>query len=124
MKQLFFGRKSPARKRPDSRSLQMRDRTRRSFVERLEDRHLLTGMPFGALADDTAEYMLGDVYVNVVLMESDSSMAPFDVSSENWNSTEKAEVKSRITDGLKWWEDTVDQIQDQVPNNQGRHGLL
>ncbi|MFN0021810.1 MAG: dockerin type I domain-containing protein [Pirellulaceae bacterium] len=102
----------------------MRERTRRSFVERLEDRNLLTGMPFGALPDDTAEYMLGDVYVNVVLMESDSSVAPFDVSTENWTAAEKASVKSRITDGLKWWEDTLDRIQDQVPNNQGRHGLL
>ncbi|MCE9529054.1 MAG: hypothetical protein K8R36_23650 [Planctomycetales bacterium] len=102
----------------------MRHRTRRSFVERLEDRNLLTGMPFGALPDDTAEYMLGDVYVNVVLMESDSSMAPFDVSTEDWTASEKADVKTRITDGLKWWEDTLNQIQDQVPDNQGRHGLL
>lgn len=118
MKQLLFGRKSPARKRQDARSLQSRKRTRRSFVERLEDRNLLTGMPFGALPDDTAEYMLGDVYVNVVLMESDSSMAPFDVSTEDWTASEIASVKSRITEGLKWWEDTL----DAMPNV--RDGLL
>src|SRR5438552_610911 len=107
MKQFFFGRKSPLRKHKDSRSLFKRNRARRSFLERLEDRNLLTGMPYGALPDDTGEYMLGDVYVNVVLMESDSSMAPFDVSTEDWNSTEIASVKSNIAAGLKWWEDTL-----------------
>lgn len=122
MKQFLFGRKSPARKRQDNRALALRKRTHRSFVERLEDRNLLTGMPYGALPDDTGEYMLGDVYVNVVLMESNSSMAPFDVSTENWTASEIADVKSRISEGLKWWEDTLDQLQDTLPD--GRHGLL
>ena len=122
MKQLLFGRKSPARKRLDASSQKSRKRTRRSFVERLEDRDLLTGMPFGALPDDTAEYMLGDVYVNVVLMESDSGMAPFDVSTENWTASEIADVKTRISDGLKWWEDSLDKLQDTIEG--GRHGLL
>ena len=30
------------------------------------------------MPDDTGEYMLGDVAVNVVLMESDPTMAPYD----------------------------------------------
>lgn len=118
MKQFFFGRKSPLRKPRDPRSLYTRDRARRSFLERLEDRNLLTGMPYGALPDDTGEYMLGDVYVNVVLMESDSSMAPFDVSTENWTASEIASVKANIAAGLKWWEDTL----DAIPNV--RDGLL
>src|SRR5436190_17339274 len=118
MKQFFFGRQSPARLRPDPNSAHRRDRARRSFLERLEDRNLLTGMPFGALPDDTAEYMLGDVYVNVVLMESDSSLAPFDTSTENWTAAEISSVKSNIAAGLKWWEDTLDAIPDV------RDGLL
>lgn len=110
MKQLFFGRKSTAAARRDARFRHLRKRARRSFLERLEDRALLTGMPYGALPDDLGEYMLGDVYVNVVLMESDSSLAPFDTSTENWTSSEIAGVKSRITEGLKWWEDTLDMM--------------
>lgn len=114
----FFGLKSSLRSRRDAQSLHSHKRCRRSFVERLEDRNLLTGMPFGALPDDTAEYMLGDVYVNVVLMESDASLAPFDSSTENWTLPEIASVKSNIAAGLKWWEDTL----DLIPNV--RDGLL
>ena len=118
MTQLSFGRKTPARPRREARSLHLHRRWRRSVLERLEDRNLLTGMPFGALPDDTAEYMLGDVYVNVVLMESNSNLAPFDVSTENWTASEISDVKSRVTDGLKWWEETL----DRMPNV--RDGLL
>lgn len=118
MKQLFFGQNRRLRSRRDTADARARSRSRRSFLERLEARNLLTGMPFGALPDDTAEYMLGDVYVNVVLMESNSSLAPFDVSTENWTAPEIAGVKSRIADGLQWWEDTL----DQLPNV--RDGLL
>ena len=110
MTQLSFGRKTPARTRREARSLHLHRRWRRSVLERLEDRNLLTGMPFGALPDDTAEYMLGDVYVNVVLMESNSSLAPFDVETEDWTASEIADVKARITDGLKWWEETLDRM--------------
>ena len=110
MTQLSFGRKTPARTCREARSLHLQRRSRRSVLERLEDRNLLTGMPFGALPDDTAEYMLGDVYVNVVLMESNSSLAPFDVETEDWTASEIADVKARITDGLKWWEETLDRM--------------
>ena len=47
---------------------------RRSGLESLEARRLLTGLPFGAAADDTGEYMLGDVLVTAVLLESDGSL--------------------------------------------------
>src|SRR3954469_9701984 len=118
----FFGLTIPAAARRDRRSHSSPQRRRRSFLEPLEDRNLLTGMPYGALPDDTGEYMLGDVYVNVVLMESDSGMAPFDVSTENWTSAEISDVKSRIADGLKWWQDTLDNLQDTLPDP--HHGLL
>lgn len=108
MKQFFFGRKRRTRHSRKTCSQHLLKHARRSFLERLEDRHLLSGMPFGALPDDTGEYMLGDVYVNVVLMESDSSLAPFDQETEDWTSSEIADVKGRIADGLKWWEDTLD----------------
>jgi hypothetical protein len=61
-----------------------RSRRKQAVFERFEDRNLLSGLPFGAMPDDTAEYMLGDIYVSVVLMESDSSLAPHDANKEDW----------------------------------------
>lgn len=103
---------------PRSLSRQAFLRPRRCLLERLEDRSLMTGMPYGALPDDTGEYMLGDVHVTVVLMESDSTMSPFDVSTEDWTAGEIADVKSRVTTGLNWWKETLDAMPDV------RDGLL
>jgi len=68
---------------------------------------MLASLPYGAMPDDTAEYMLGNVYVNVVFMESDSSLSPFDSSTENWTQAHRTETKQKIQDGLKWWQDTL-----------------
>ena len=86
------------------------------------------------MPDDTAEYMLGDVRVTVVLMESDNSIdngtitypnpnnpaSPFThtYTPENWNAGAIAAVKAKVTDGLNWWRDTL----DAMPNV--RDGLL
>jgi len=61
-------------------------------------------LPFGAAADDTAEFMLGEVLVTVVLMESDGSI---DANREDWTSTRIAAVKSTIETGLEWWEEAL-----------------
>jgi hypothetical protein len=87
------------------------------MLERLEDRSLLTALPFGAYPDDSAEYMLGDVQVTVVLMESDPSMEPQE-NSETWTGAAISAVKSNIQQGLDWWETTL----DNLPNV--RDGLL
>lgn len=94
-----------------------RDR-RRAWFECLEGRQLLASLPFGALPDDTGEYMLGDVIVSVVLMESDSSLSPFDANTENWTADLVASVKSQIESGLNWWSQTLDAMEDV------RDGLL
>ncbi len=60
--------------------------------------------PFGATLSDTTEYMMGDVWVTVVLLESDGSI---DAQTENWTDTEINQVKSEIQEGLQWWEDTL-----------------
>lgn len=73
----------------------------RFTFESLESRRTLSSVPFGASSLDTAEYMLGDVLVSVVLIESDGSK---DVNSENWTQAEKTTVKQRVEDGLNWWE--------------------
>ena len=60
--------------------------------------------PFGATWQDPSEFMLGDVYVNVVLLESAGEA---DASTEDWTATQISEVKAEIAEGLTWWEDTV-----------------
>lgn len=77
-------------------------------LERLEDRSLMAGLPYGALPNDTAEYMLGDVYVSVVLMESNGTGIN---NTENWTNPQIATVKSNITQGLAWWKETLGMAQ-------------
>lgn len=107
------------RKASNSRAqkLAQRKRARRAFLERLEDRSLLAALPYGAMPDDTGEFLLGDVHVTVVLMESDPSLAPRDnlpspqgigAPAENWTPAAIGAVKANIQAGLQWWKDTLD----------------
>jgi hypothetical protein len=63
------------------------------------------------MPDDTGEYMLGDIAVTVVLMESDPSAAPPgvtpDISTENWTPALIQETKTKVADGLAWWKTTL-----------------
>lgn len=61
-------------------------------------------VPYGATYQDTSEFMLGDVWVTVVLLESNGQV---DAQTENWTSTEISQVKSEVLEGLTWWEDTL-----------------
>jgi len=83
---------------------------RRLFVEALETRQLLASVPYGAMPDDTGEYLLGDVVVTVVLMDSNSSLAPRDPSTEsNWSSQEIQDVKTKVEAGFDWWKSLLAQ---------------
>lgn len=86
----------------------------RKQLESLESRNLLAAMPFGATAPDTGEYMLGDIYVTVVLMESDPTLSPNNVSTENWTPALIQDTKTKIDTGLHWWQDT---LKNEFPNN-------
>ncbi len=57
--------------------------------------------PYGATAQDNAEYMIGDVFVAVVLLESNGVTDP---NTEDWSAGRIAQVKSEIREGLDWWE--------------------
>ena len=81
-----------------------REIRRRLAIEQLEDRNLLSAVPFGAASEDTAEYMLGDVSVTLVLMESDGSIDP---SSEDWTHADIESVKQTVIEGLGWWEEAL-----------------
>lgn len=97
-------------------------------MELLEARTVMTALPFGALPDDTGEFMLGDVHVTVVLMESSNAIdnGTIEYSStsspprgptetityrpENWTQPAKDIVKQNILDGMNWWKEALDAL--------------
>lgn len=100
---LLFGRRRPAR----VATRRGRSSLRRLSYESLEDRRLLSAAPFGAYPDDTAEYMLGDVLVTVVLMESNTQISPVNKNTEDWTPGQIATVKQKVQQGVEWWEQTL-----------------
>ncbi len=82
--------------------------------ESLENRNLLSAAPFGAFPDDTAEYMLGDVLVTVVLMESNTNISAVNPNTENWTPAQIAAAKQKVQQGVQWWEQT---LAAQFPNS-------
>ena len=64
----------------------------------------MAARPFGALPADTGEYMLGDIAVTVVLMESTGAS---DSNTENWTPALIQQVKNKVQQGLGWWVDTL-----------------
>jgi len=81
--------------------------------ECLEDRTLLTAVPYGAAPDDTAEFMLGDVLVTLVLMESNSAS----LNTENWTGPAIDAVKQRVVEGMAWWEHTLSATYSDTPHS-------
>ena len=73
--------------------------------ESLESRQLLAAIPFGADSNDTAEFMLGDVLVTLVLFESDGTL---DANTETWTHDAVSRTKETVRQGLSWWEDLLD----------------
>jgi len=57
-------------------------------------------LPYGAGFYDTSEYMIGDIAVGIILLESNGSI---DVSTEDWTTIEESNVVSEIQAGLNWW---------------------
>jgi hypothetical protein len=64
----------------------------------------------GDTSGDTSEYMLGNVLLSVVLLESDGSIDP---DTENWTQTQKDLVRAEIQEGADWW---VSTLQRYFPN--------
>jgi len=84
--------------------------------ECLEDRTLLTAVPFGAAPDDTAEFMLGDVLVTVVLMESHGATTSINPNTEDWTVNAIEEVQRKVVEGLGWWEETLAVTHPDAPH--------
>ena len=58
--------------------------------------------PFGAGQYDTSAFMAGEIYVNVVLFESNGKT---DADTENWSKAEIAKVIDHIKNACAWWEE-------------------
>ena len=65
----------------------------------------LAAVPYGARASDTSEYMIGNVIVSLVLMESNGAIDP---SVASWTTTKINQVKTQVRRGLDWWENMFD----------------
>lgn len=77
---------------------------RRVFFESLEPRRLLASLPFGANANDTAEFMLGSVVVTPVFLESSGATDP---NIENWNSGDIQQTLDKIDQAMDWWVESL-----------------
>lgn len=73
-------------------------------MERLEPRWVRAGLPYGAVPNDTAEFMLGRVAVTPVLLESNGLI---DASTENWNPAHVADVTANLNEAFAWWKDLL-----------------
>lgn len=99
--------------RPEPRRLRSRSNValrRRLSVQPLEQRQMMaadTGLPTGAVTQDTGEFLLGRVAVTPIFLESDGSIDP---ESQNWTPEEIDEVLGRITEGVNWWADALDSL--------------
>jgi len=66
---------------------------------------MLAAAPHGAGVYSTSEYMIGNVWVTLVLMESNGAI---DLNELNWSSTQINNVKAQVREGLDWWETMFD----------------
>ncbi|TWU03248.1 Dockerin type I repeat protein [Neorhodopirellula pilleata] len=65
------------------------------------------GIPTGALPTDTGEFLLGRVAVTPIFLESDGSI---DTESQNWTTQEIEDVLEKVTRGVNWWTEALDQL--------------
>lgn len=77
---------------------------RKPLMEALEQRWVRASLPYGALANDTGEFLLGRIAVTPVFLESNGQVDP---SVENWNPTHRDEVFAKLSQGLEWWNQLI-----------------
>lgn len=75
-------------------------RIRKLRLESLEERRVMTSLPFGATANDTGEFLLGRIAVTPVLLESNGSIDP---NVHDWSSNQVQTVLNNVQTGLNWW---------------------
>lgn len=77
---------------------------RRLAFETCEPRRVFASLPFGAMPQDTAEFMLGRVAVTPVFLESNGQQ---DANTENWNSALIQQTLQNVQTGANWWVDLL-----------------
>ncbi len=82
----------------------LKRKSRRLVVEACEPRRVFAGLPFGALPQDTGEFMLGRVAVTPVFLESNGQQ---DANTENWNSALIQQTLQNVQTGANWWVDLL-----------------
>lgn len=92
---------------PLNRKKRVAGRVRRLRLEQLELRQMFAGLPFGAIEEDTGEFMLGRVAVTPVFLESNGVR---DANTENWTPANIQSVLGKINEGLQWWVDTLETL--------------
>ena len=69
-------------------------------MEKEDQQHIpIEKKPYGAGFYDTSEFLLGDISVAVIFVESDGSIDP---QTENWSSSRESQCVSEIQNGLNW----------------------
>jgi hypothetical protein len=56
--------------------------------------------PYGASFWDLSEYMLGDVALSIVLVESNGAI---DANTETWTQTQRNEIAAEVPNAMNWW---------------------
>lgn len=56
--------------------------------------------PYGAQFWDTSEFMLGDVAISVVFVESNGAI---DANTENWTQAQRDQIAVEVPNALNWW---------------------
>lgn len=69
------------------------------------DTVLAAAPPYGSTYQEGTEYMIGNIYVTLVLMESNGAI---DTNQLNWTPTQINNIKAQIRQGLDWWETMFD----------------
>lgn len=77
---------------------------RRLAFETCEPRRVFASLPFGAMPQDTGEFMLGRVAVTPVFLESNGQQ---DTSTENWNPALIQQTLQTVQTGANWWVDLL-----------------
>lgn len=106
----MFGFSSPRTRQNETRSRRLRPsqlNSRSLRFENLEERRVMTAVPYGAAPEDLGEFLLGSVAVTPVFFESNGQLDP---DTETWTDEHKAEVLGNINEGLTWWVDTLDSL--------------
>lgn len=85
-------------------SKKRQQRFRPLAFESCEPRRVFAGLPYGAMPQDTGEFMLGRIAVTPVFLESNGQQ---DANTENWNSALIQQTLQTVQTGANWWVDLL-----------------